>query len=214
MKSFSSKPAPRTIWCFSLVALVVSALLVFAVPWQRLKVPALILCLNHGNGYMRGTVAKYLGRIDDGDPKVLVSALLPNLKDKNVYVREMTAISLGHIHQYPEQVVPALLTYIDTETQWETEGLWAVYAIGTFGTNARPWSPILVQMIETNRFNYWSGNARAALYKIDPETGKLLIDKYNTEVSNRVAKAELENAEKQRRKALAATNPPSAKPLP
>ena len=214
MKPFSSKIARWTFWRFSLLTFFFCALMIFAVPWQRLKVPALILCLNHGTGYTRGLAAMHLGRIDDGDPKVLVPALLPHLKDKDIYVREMTAISLGQIHQYPEQVVPALLAYIDTETQWETEGLWAVYAIGRFGTNARPWSPILVQMIESNRFGYWSGNARGALYKIDPETGKLLIDKYNTEVSNRVAQAELENAEKQGRKALTVTNPPSVKPQP
>lgn len=60
--------------------------------------------LNHGTGYTRGLAAMHLGRIDDGNPKVLVPALVPHLKDKDVYVREMAALSLGHIHQDPEQV--------------------------------------------------------------------------------------------------------------
>ena len=208
MKPFSSKLASRMFCCFGLMALFLGTLLVFVVPWQRLKVPALILCLDHGTGYMRGTAAKYLGRIADGDPKVIVPALLPHLKDKNVYVREMAALSLGHIHQYPEQVVPALLACIDTEPMESLMPMYGYNAIGCFGTNARAWSPVLLQTIESNRFGYWSSSARSVLAKINPEVGRPLVEQYLADVSNRVAQAEIENAEKQRRKALAATNLP------
>ncbi|HZF02092.1 MAG TPA: HEAT repeat domain-containing protein [Methylomirabilota bacterium] len=202
MKPFNSKFSRRAIWRFSLVALFISTLLIFAVPWQRLKVPALILCLNHGTGYTRGLAAMHLGRIDDGDPKVLVTALLPHLKDKNLYVREMTAISLGHIHQYPEQVVPPLLACIDAETNPASlVPNYALGAIGQFRTNARPWSPILVGMIESNRFHYWL-NPLGALKSIDPETAKPLIEKRDADYSNGVKQAQAHFDEVARRRAL------------
>jgi hypothetical protein len=197
MKPFSSKLVCRAIWRFSFVALVVSALLVFTVPWQRLKVPVLILCLDHGTGYMRGLAAMHLGRIDDGDSKVLVAALLPHLKDKDVYVREMTAISLGHIRQYPEQVVPALLTALNkANSRYDMSGFNIVVALSRYGTNARPWSPIFLQMIQSNSFNCGLANPLFVLRTIDPEVGGLLVDQYLAGVSNRLRQAELENAEK------------------
>jgi|GEM_PF-932082 len=173
--------------------------------------PALIQCLKDENPRVRGAAAESLGRLD-GDPKVLIPALLPHLKDKNEYVREMTVVSLGDIHQYPEQVVPALLACIDRETMGSLVPMYGYRAIGCFGTNARAWSPVLVQIIGSNRFSYLPSGARGALAKIDPEVGKPLVEQYNTEVSNRIQQAQFEYAEKQRKKALVATNPPPAKP--
>ncbi|MGH7989151.1 MAG: HEAT repeat domain-containing protein [Limisphaerales bacterium] len=192
------------------------ALLWISVPWHRVwhrvKVPILIQCFRHGPEEVRGYAAVFLAH-SDGDPKMMVSVLLPGLKDKAENVREMTAIALGNIHQKPERVVPALLASIDAETNATSLVLkYAAGAIGYFGTNAKPWSPILVGMIESNRFGFWSGSARVALYKINPAIGKPLIDEYNAEVSNRQAQAQFEYSEKQRRKTVVPTNQPPTKP--
>jgi len=67
-------------------------------------------------------------------------------------------------------------------------------------------------MIESNGFNRWPKDGKWTLNKINPGLGKPLIDKYNAEISNRQAQVQLEYLEKQRRKALIATNVPSAQP--
>ncbi len=173
--------------------------------------PALMQCLKDENPQVRSAAAMSLARLG-GDTNAAISALLPCLEDKDVGVRQMAALSLGYIHQYPNQVVPALFAAIGAETNGAailTITMYMIPAIGRFGTNARPWSPILVQWAESNRFSYWTGSVRSALIKIDPEVGRPLIDKYNAGVSNRVKQAQLEYAEKQRRKALAVTNAPS-----
>lgn len=196
------KPMRATLWRLGLVLAIVGALTALGVPWQRLKVPTLLFCMDHGYGRMRGWAAFKLGLVPT-DPKIVVPALLTHLKDKNVYVREMAAVSLGHIHQYPEQVMPALLATLDTEP---AESLMSIiyvpFAIGDFGTNARPWSPALVQMIKSNRFNYWTGNALGALMKIDPQAAKPLIKKRNVDYSNGVQQAQAHFDEAARRRAL------------
>jgi hypothetical protein len=206
------KPSRQTIvWLFTILIIAVSAA---CIPWHRVKVPILIQCFRHGPAATRGHAAVFLAH-SDGNPEMIVSVLLPGLKDKNSYVREMTAIALGHIHQNPERVVPALLDCIKAETNGNSlVPMYGFYAIGHFGTNAKPWSPILFGMIESNGFNSWPKDGKWTLNKINPELGKPLIDKYHAEISNRQAQAQLEYDAKQRRKTLAATNHPPTKPQP
>lgn len=109
---------------------------------------------------------------------MIVSVLLPSLKDKDEGVREMTAIALGDIHQEPKQVVPALFACIDAETNPASlVPNYALGAIGQFRTNAKPWSPILYEMIVSNGFNTWPRDGIGALNKINPEMAKPLIEK-------------------------------------
>jgi hypothetical protein len=156
-------------------------------------------------------LAIFFWGIDRDSPQVTVPVLLSCLEDKNYAIREMAALSLGHIHQYPEQVVPALLTALNKETNYMAAH-YLVGAIGMYGTDAKPWSPIFLQMIQSNSFSFDSGSPLFALKKINPEVGAPLVEQYLAGVSNRQTQAQLEYAEKQRRKALAATNPPPAKP--
>lgn len=176
---FKLKIQRRTAGRFCLAVLLLTAIVAVCVPWHRVAVWTLLRCLNCGSGHISGQVraeaALRLGSME-ADPKIVVPALLPHLRDKDMKVREMTALSLGHIHQYPEQAVPALLAVADSETAESLAPLYAVYAIGCFGTNARPWAPNLAQMIESNRFGYWSGNALNALQKIDPAAAKPFLD--------------------------------------
>ncbi len=207
------KNSQKTICIGTLVFLTV-ALLCVCIPWHRLKVPVLIQCFRHGPAATRGHAALLLAQ-SNGNTEMIVPVLLAGLKDKNSYVREMTAIALGRIHQDPERVVPALLDCIKAETSGPSlVPMYGFNAIGHFGTNAKPWSPILLGMIESNGFNSWPKDGKWALNKINPELGKPLIDKYNADISNRQAQVQLEYDSKQRRKTLAATNPPSVKPQP
>ena len=207
------KPFPKIIWRICIAAFLVIPLLVFSVPWHRVKVWALIQFAEHGPADTRRMAEMFLGNVE-GDPKAIVPVLLSGLRDKNVGVREMAALSLGHIHQYPEQVVPALLACIDTEPIESLMPPQGYYAIGCFGTNAKAWSPTLVQIVESNPSGYWSSNARSALAKIDPAVGRPLLEQYFAGVSNRVKQAQLEYSKKQHRKALAVTNPPSVQSQP
>jgi HEAT repeat protein len=199
------KLRPKTIWRIRLITLLVVLLLSFSVPWrrvwQRVKVPVLVQCVRHGPEATRRYAAIFLAH-SDGDKKMIASVLLPGLKDKDEGVREMTAIALGDIHQEPELVVPALFACIDTETNPASlVPNYALSAIGRFGTNARPWSPILVGMIESNRFHYWL-NPLGALKNIDPETAKPLIEKRDANYSNGVKQAQAHFDEVARRRAL------------
>lgn len=218
---------PKTVWRICLVTLLVVLLLVFSVPWrrvwQRMKVPVLVQCVRHGPAATRRWAAIFLA-YSDGDKKMIVSVLLPGLKDKDEGVRVMTAIALGDIHQEPERVVPALFACIDEEINPASlVPNYALGAVGHFGTNARPWSPILLGMIQSNRFHYWL-NPLGALNKIDPETAKPLIKKRDADYSNGVKQAQAHFDEVALRRALflrtnvpptnsaALTNPPPVKP--
>jgi HEAT repeat protein len=205
------KPLTKAIWRFCLAALLIILLLWVSVPWQRLKVPILIQLARHGPAGTRSLAEMFLGHAE-GDPNMVVPVLLDSLQDKNVSVRETVALSLGNIHQFPERVVPALMAEIRAEPMESLAPMYGYRAIGCFGTNAKAWSPMLVQIIESNRFGYWSSSARSALVKIDPEVGQPLVEQYFTDASNRVKQAEIENAEKQQRKAPVTSNPPPAKP--
>jgi HEAT repeat protein len=103
--------------------------------------------------------------------------LLECLKDRNSQVRDIAALSLGHIGKYPEKVVPALLNCLAAETNGLASPL-MISALGRFGTNARPWSPLLKQMIETNRFGFYTSAAINALDKVDPESAEPLKHKF------------------------------------
>jgi|SRR5665213_418307 len=104
------------VWLFTiLIIAVLGASIPWHQVWHRVKVPVLIQCFRHGPAAMRGYAAIFLAN-SDGDPEMIISVLLPGLKDKNPGVREMTAIALGDIHQDPERVVPALLDCINAET--------------------------------------------------------------------------------------------------
>ena len=217
MKLFELKRPCWLGWRFLISLLLVIALLAFSVPWrrvwQRVKVPVLVQCFRHGPAATRRYAAIFLA-FSDGDKKMIVSVLLPGLKDKDEGVREMTAIALGDIHQEPEQVVPALFACI-----------YALGAIGHFSTNARPWSPILMGMIESNRFHYWL-NPLGVLNSIDPEVVKPLLEKRDADYSNGVKQAQAHFDEVARRRALflrtnvppansaALTNAPLADPHP
>jgi HEAT repeat protein len=189
------------------------------------KVPVLVQCFRHGPAATRRYAAIFLA-FSDGDKKMIVSVLLPGLKDKDEGVREMTAIALGDIHQEPEQVVPALFACIDAETNPASlVPNYALGAIGHFSTNARPWSPILMGMIESNRFHYWL-NPLGVLNSIDPEVVKPLLEKRDADYSNGVKQAQAHFDEVARRRALflrtnvppansaALTNAPLADPHP
>jgi hypothetical protein len=211
MNPFKLKHPRWLRWRVFIPSFLVIALLAAVIPWPRAKTWARIQCAEHGPAITRSPAIYFLG-VEGDDPKVIVPVLLSSLKDKNVGVREMAALSLGHIHQNPEQVVPALLACMDKEPMESLVPMYGYLAIGSFGTNARAWSPVLVQTIESNPSGYWISRARSALVKIDPEVGGPLVEQYLAGVSNRVRQAQLDEEEKQRRKALAATNPPSVKP--
>jgi len=187
------KPHLKTVWHICLVAFLIVLLLVFSVPWRRvgshLPVSVLVQCFHHGPAATRRYAAIFLAH-SDGDKKMIASVLLPGLKDKDEGVREMTAIAMGDIHQEPTQVVPALFACIDAETNPASlVPNYALGAIGHFGTNARPWSPILVGMIESNRFHYWL-NPLGVLNRINPEVAKPLIEKRDADHSNGVKQAQ------------------------
>jgi hypothetical protein len=209
------KLRPKTVWRICLVTFLAVLLLAFGVPWarvwQRVKVPILVQCVRHGPSSTRRHATIFLAH-SDGDKKMITSVLLPGLKDKDEGVREMTALALGDIHQEPERVVPALFACIDAETNPASlVPNYTLRAIGQFGTNARPWSPILAGMIESNRFHYWL-NPLGTLNSIDPETAKPLIEKRDADYSNRVKQAQARFDEVARRRALfLRTNVPPAK---
>jgi len=105
-------------------------------------------------------------------PSAVVPALLLSLQDEDSSVRWGSVISLGRLRQYPETVVPALLNYIQTETNMPVSTV--IITLARFGTNARLWSPTLVQMMESNRFGIYYPSALMALKNIDPETAEPL----------------------------------------
>lgn len=197
-------------WRFFISLFLAIALLAIVVPWQRVKTWSRIECAKHGPALTRRVGIFFLG-IEGDDPKVVVPVLLACLEDKNYAVRETAALSLGHIHQYPDQVVPALLTALGKEQEDSTKR-YMVGAMCQYGTNARPWSPIFLQMIQSNGFGFVFGSPLFALKKIDPEVGGPLVDQYNADISNRQRQTQLDFNEKQRHKALSATNPPPIKP--
>jgi hypothetical protein len=207
---------PKTVWRICLVTFLVILLLAFGVPWprvwQRVKVPVLVQCVRHGPALTRRYAAVFLAH-SDGDKKMITSVLLPGLKDKDEGVREMTAIALGHIHQEPERVIPALLACIDAETNSASQvPRYAIGGIGKFGTNARPWLPAVVQMIGPDLYNPRSSSALAALHNIDPEAARPLIEKRDADYSNGVKQVQARFDEVARRRALfLRTNVPSAK---
>ena len=166
----------HSIWGICICVFLITTLLLISIPWHRAIASTLIWGLGSQSEQVSRASAFFLGNIK-GDPKMIVPALLRCLKDQRASVREMTAASLGHIRQDPEQVVPALLATIDTETNGSLVPIYALNAIGVFGADAKPWSPILVQMVESNRFGYWSGSALNALHKIDPEADARLVQK-------------------------------------
>lgn len=136
----------------------------------------LIRCLADENPRVRSAAVMALPYMD-GDPAIMVHALIPRLKDEDPIVREASAIALGHIHVDAERAVPALIACIEAETNGPVRSPLMVAALGRFGTNARPWAPVLVKWIESNRFGVFSGSALNALSRIDPESAKLLIEK-------------------------------------
>ena len=142
----------------------------------RTAVPALIRRLADDNPQVRATAALSLGEINQ-DSDLVIPALLPCLKDKDAHVRQFTAWALGHIGKQPELVVPALFARLEAETNAPVPPPLMIAPIARFGTNARPWSSVLVKMIELNRFGIFSGSALGALRKIDPETAEPLIQK-------------------------------------
>ena len=142
----------------------------------RTAVPALIRSLGDDNPQVRATAAWSLGQINQ-DSDLVVPALLPCLKDKDRGVRDCAAMALGHIGKQPEAVVPALLARIEMGTNAPVLSPSMIWPIGRFGTNAKPWSPVLVKMIESNRFGMFSGSALSALKRIDPEAAEPLIQK-------------------------------------
>ena len=156
MNPFKLKQSRWLGWRFFISSFLVIALLTIVVPWQRLKVPILIQLAKHGPADTRRLAELFLVGVEgiEGDPNVIVPVLLSGLEDENDGVREMAAISLGRIRQYPEQVVPALLTALNkAKSPYDISGYYIVVALSKYGTNARPWSPIFLQMIQSNSFN-------------------------------------------------------------
>lgn len=199
-------------WRFGLYTLLVIMMMAIIIRQPCVKTWLRIQFAKHGFIPTRELAIFFLG-IEGDDPKVVVPVLISCLEDKDDAIRETAALSLGHIRQYPEQVVPALLTALNkAKSPRDMSGFYIVRALSQYGTNARPWSPIFYQMIQSNSFNCAFANPLFVLRTIDPEVGGPLVEQYLAGVSNRLKQAELDNAEKQRRKALAATNPPPAKP--
>lgn len=190
--------------------LIIAAVASFILLWPHIKVPFLIQSFRHGTASMRAHAAISLAR-SDASSEMLVPVLLPGLKDSSEYVRGMTEIALGNIlHQYPETVVPALLDCIKAETNSRVSlvPMWGFSAIGHFGTNAKPWSPIVYEMIVSNGFNTWPRDGLDALEKINPEMAKPLRDKRELDSSNALWQAQMRYASKH------ATNMQPANPKP
>jgi hypothetical protein len=133
-------------------------------------IPIVIRCLADKNPQVQSTAALSLGSL--GGQPIVVTALLQCLKAPDASVREMAVASLGQIHREPERVVPALLDYLQTETDASPSSFQVVYALGHFGTNAQPWSPVLAQMIQSNRFGIFTAPALGTLRQIDPAAAK------------------------------------------
>ncbi len=145
-------------------------------------VPTLLRCLQDQSQFTRRDAARSLGFMG-GPTNAIVSALVERLKDEEFVVREAAAMSLGWIVAEPERVVPALLACMEAETNLTGLPLKNMLsALGRFGTNAKPWSPILVQLIESNRFGIFSGSAVSALAKIDAEAAKPFVERRSNEL--------------------------------
>lgn len=140
----------------------------------RTAVPALIRSLGDESAHVRATAAMSLGEINQ-DSDLVIPALVRCLKDKDAGVRQHSAIALGHIGKQPEVVVPALFARLEMETNVPAFSPLMVSPIARFGTNAKPWSPVLVKMIESNRFGFFANAALGALKRIDPEAAEPLL---------------------------------------
>jgi hypothetical protein len=107
-----------------------------------------------------------------------VPILLQFLEDKDVWLRCAAAKSLTGISRDSTKVVPALVKYIETETN--TAALSQVVPdFGYLGTNGRLAIPILTKFAESNQYR-----ALVALYKIDPATAELIFEKWRASQTN------------------------------
>lgn len=78
-----------------------------------------------------------------------VPFLIQCLTNQAASIRENAALALGVVGLYPDQVVPALLQYLQTakdSPHWR-ECTSAIYALSRFGTNSQPAVPSLVNLL-------------------------------------------------------------------
>ena len=148
-------------------------------------IPPLMALLTNESLAARGYAAWGLGCI--GSPScAAMPILLRYINDKDEVLRFKAAWALTKINDEPSIVVPALIKYIKNENYHSSGGFiphsWLFYTLGRFGTNALPAVPALTSYIESRPFPEYE--AMAALYRIDPETGKDFVHKYEVQHRN------------------------------
>lgn len=136
--------------------------------------PAVLSCLEDNRRSVRVQVARTLPYLV-GPTNEIISKLLGCLKHGEPELRDAAALSLGQIGREPERVVPELLAQIGTATNAQGNAYHLIKALEEFGTNARPWSPILIQMIEADSVGHDPRGALRALEKLDAAAAAPLI---------------------------------------
>jgi HEAT repeat protein len=117
--------------------------------------PAIQLALSHTNRYVRGNLGVDLSNAIEAErfprepARVLIPALLRNLKDTNPSVRWNTASALGSIHLEPALCVPALIDGLsDPDPEVQTR---CGQALSRFGDDAAEALPAILALYESAR---------------------------------------------------------------
>jgi hypothetical protein len=133
-------------------------------PVGKDAVPDLIKLLGETNRQFRGVAADCLGNIGP-EAKAAVPSLIRFINDPDRIVRWDTTVNLSKIHMRPELAVPALISNLSpTNVILST----TIDALGSFGDNAKPAVPILLNFLNNEKENV-RGAATNALKKIDAQ---------------------------------------------
>ena len=162
-------------------------------PTPKSAVPALELRLKDEDSLVRANAALALGRFGTNSPATVVQALLNALQTETNFMAATTFLGvLGMIKKDAPLVVPAIVRYMQRETNNWLELSGPIHVLELFGTNAKPAVPVLVNLLESNpQFpspespaGYRRAWVLGALEKIDPETAKPFVEKWKASMTN------------------------------
>jgi HEAT repeat protein/Tfp pilus assembly protein PilF len=114
---------------------------------SRAAIPPLTKALNDDDDTVRGYAAYALGEIGP-ESKVAAPALIKLLKDRDAHVRTSAAEALAKVDPGSASVVVAALS---DDLKNEKPEIWgsAAYALSSFGDEAKPAVPLLVNLLKT-----------------------------------------------------------------